>query len=1475
MLPIVPMPYAELRTMSFEIAEKAIPSLLEVLTTTFGWNLRPPTTKQRERLFRRLRRALLGMRGYVLGLELLTGRLGPAHARHAFLEGLLRQYRALGGKKLGENDDACLELLRFLEQQALAHASHARLPKYVEVRAAVDEFVSALAPHSQSPHVIGLATIWAQSDDARKLAHFGKRLPAMARGWRRTTPKRLTDKFVVAVTNQLRDCVVVFEQCIRRFVALDQASRGLPVSWDAMAKQTLDPLLRSACAGNSTPSLERLAAFANLRVRNVLAHGHPTANPRTRHIEFRNDGQLVVAWTPEEAFEQAWTLTACVLAMLKFDEQLQFVTYRNSLNMLAEEVNAETNAGSWWTPARVQVHRWLEDKSPPLAELYEGAVKLLFASRDVGGRLRFVAHAVREIRNRLPDAVEPGVRKRLQYEAGVDHLKRSLAGVDLGAMLDGREPVLPREAIESIQALLLQHNEVGERNIEAAHRLFSAATHSGRGDFLRPLARSWYKVGQWFMHDVHVGTQGATVRDEQEYVAHFLHFEAILCTLAADFFTPLDRLDAILSDPSSTLDAALVHLGGDQQVRYFFERLDRPDWVRELHRRGFFADPPKSIVEDAGRFVRFPPWPALGYLSRVAARSATDVLAAATSVPATDNLSVQAGLLDVAIALPGVQAAKLLPKLRPFLGGSAPLHTLLEHRIEALLGQLAKARESAAADDVLNMAARVLAPRSEYTPPGTRMPMWSYSRLFSTNTAALLEADGERFFKRVVHLLRAAARFSANAADATAGRDFSRGWMESVAHRGGNDDPRGVLVDALKCAALHLTVDEVSTARFVGLLEAERLSIFKRIALFVVTERRVMAPALATERLMRHDLFDNHETGPEYGQLVKEHFDALQMGDQALWFSWLDQGPELSHLDQHYTPGNPSLADRKRERRERSQLDKLSLLTSRPDEWQARFVELAKQYGMPDAGPRRMGEAWVGPTSPFEISDLRSLGVDDLVAKLRAWVPPEGWMVPTPAGIGHQLAELVAETPARYADTDKFTTLEPTYVRSIIEGFQGALNQNRDVPWEAVVRLTEWILGQPLIHHNDDDFDRDVGWRATRMSTARIFSSGFAGARILHDLRGRSWRCLERLLDDVDPTPENEDARIGNGIDAAHLSLNATRSIALNAALHYGAWIRDHVGAEGFSLSQVPELRLALERHLDPTIDASRAVRWVYGRWFRVLAAWDTPWATSHVDSVFGNGESGDELGRTAWNAFVSTTAADKLGYSLLSAQYAFAVDRLGDGVPVAMQLHSPNEQLGHSLVRLYWLGVIELGADQSPLRRFYELAPIELRANVMDFVGRCLHGTKESDLSAAIASRLRTLWEVRIKALAPIASAERDAELEAFGWWFAAGNLGERWLLEQLEAALRVYPRVDSSMFVVERLAALAGAHPVSALRCLELLVRGDSVGWSIDSWKRHAEFILRLGLANPETEAAARALINELGRRGFHEYRSLLGPA
>lgn len=97
-----------------------------------------------------------------------------------------------------------------------------------------------------------------------------------------------------------------------------------------------------------------------------------------------------------------------------------------------------------WTRNRRELLEWLGKTSPSLAELYKGAVDLLFG-RPVAGFSRFVSHAVREIRNRLPGVVSgTGSSGRLDYTSRIDDLsaqwKKAHISIEAKPSEDGRAP---------------------------------------------------------------------------------------------------------------------------------------------------------------------------------------------------------------------------------------------------------------------------------------------------------------------------------------------------------------------------------------------------------------------------------------------------------------------------------------------------------------------------------------------------------------------------------------------------------------------------------------------------------------------------------------------------------------------------------------------------------------------------------------------------------------------------------------------------------------------------------------------------------------------------------------------------------------------------------------------------------------------------------------------------------------------------
>ena len=115
---------------------------------------------------------------------------------------------------------------------------------------------------------------------------------------------------------------------------------------------------------------------------------------------------------------------------------------------------------------------------------------------------------------------------------------------------------------------------------------------------------------------------------------------------------------------------------------------------------------------------------------------------------------------------------------------------------------------------------------------------------------------------------------------------------------------------------------------------------------------------------------------------------------------------------------------------------------------------------------------------------------------------------------------------------------------------------------------------------------------------------------------------------------------------------------------------------------------------------------------------------------------------------------------------------------------------------------------------------------------------------------------------------------MAAFGWTFASGELGISWGLSQLEATLDIAGQAAIDHLVAERLALLAPKHPSETVRCLALMVDGAEEDWQIDHWATDVETILTAALQSADEEGSqnARALIYQLGARGFLQFAKLL---
>jgi hypothetical protein len=509
--------------------------------------------------------------------------------------------------------------------------------------------------------------------------------------------------------------------------------------------------------------------------------------------------------------------------------------------------------------------------------------------------------------------------------------------------------------------------------------------------------------------------------------------------------------------------------------------------------------------------------------------------------------------------------------------------------------------------------------------------------------------------------------------------------------------------------------------------------------------------------------------------------------------------------------------------------------------------------------------------------DLRDLGPKKLIEYLQTWVPSGEWASPTPAGLGRELMSLVSVESEKFSRmADKFIGLDRTYISSGIEGFREAVKKGRVIDWGQVLTLCKWVVEQDaeVVEPKIDLFRGDPDWIASRIAVARLLREGFVcqkESQPRKDFRKTIWELLANLVNGPDPSAAREQKYSGQGL-AGSLSLNIPRGIALDAVVDYGLWIhpydqkKSEAGENAFT--EAPEVRELLDKVL--TKDYSLSSGEVFGRRFPALFMLDRAWTQENVELIFR--PQAKLLERVAWINYVLFCSPYDDLLPILTAQYEKAID--SSAVPFDSSVKSQYERnlVGH-LVSFFWRARLDFNDKKGLLSRFFQEAPVELRAHFFEIIGRSLAipPLNEGD-HQNLLERLRKLLADRISAIKH--SGKGESELEPFGWWFIADQFDVDWMMENLLVVLRLTHKISPDWRVVETLSKEAKSRPVQSVGALEQIIVGDKEGWTIYGWEQHARELLKSAIEsdNPEAKESAVRVINLIGSRGQYGFRELL---
>jgi hypothetical protein len=213
-------------------------------------------------------------------------------------------------------------------------------------------------------------------------------------------------------------------------------------------------------------------------------------------------------------------------------------------------------ASTHWTPQRLRVRQWLEVEAPNLAPVYEACV-LMAVDPTFPGRVWFIAHALRDIRNRLPEAIAgPVEQSRTEYS----ELARKVTKcwMDEGLPGDGSSPFAsssePRPGgpprlnvsqalIEAVGDLVAGDLAIPGRKKDAASRLFAALAG---GPVPSYVIDGWLKATGRAEPFAHLRNEPLTTAQVAEFDQIFYECESALIAIASRSYENMDALDEIL-----------------------------------------------------------------------------------------------------------------------------------------------------------------------------------------------------------------------------------------------------------------------------------------------------------------------------------------------------------------------------------------------------------------------------------------------------------------------------------------------------------------------------------------------------------------------------------------------------------------------------------------------------------------------------------------------------------------------------------------------------------------------------------------------------------------------------------------------------------------------------------------------------------------------------------------------------------------
>lgn len=925
----------------------------------------------------------------------------------------------------------------------------------------------------------------------------------------------------------------------------------------------------------------------------------------------------------------------------------------------------------------------------------------------------------------------------------------------------------------------------------------------------------------------------------------------------------------------------------------FFDQLKNPAWLPLLVKEEIF----KVLPNEDDQLKRRVSWAAADYLKEMAKVNPGTVTEILQEVSTTNSPDVKRQLLEIVNELDIESIITLFEKIKEWaISEGSFLQLILTDPIEKIIGKLADGKKEKEAFELASLILTLSpdpnflagAKSSPYRSfkPSSLIGDWHYNDFLEKIIGPLFGVNPEKTFKLLTDLLQRYREFQHPKEDAKRWRYndnsyYSRMAVEEHAENRGREDIEDALIDKIRDTGLLILKENPQLLnKLVKDLLKKKWKIFHRIALHFVSKMPASDKKLTTEFLVNPALMDNAQVQHEFADLMRSGFKHLKSKDKKLILDFIKKAEPAERLAKKRGIKDSVNVEKYKDWWRRDQLS--YIVDVLPKKWEDYYKKVTRDYGQPDHPdfPFYSETGWVEPQSDFSAQQLAEMSGKVIIETLKNWQPDPDqdtrFSERSRSAFGREIVEAVKLEPEKFQGLSKdFEQLDPTYVRSYLEGFSKLMDTPGAIDWTKMLDLCHWVASVPrhIEGRKGGIGSQDPDWGWTKRAAVSFIKDAIGSNSIPFELREKVWENLELFTEDRDPKSEDEQER--GALDAYSTAINSTRGEALSAVIGYGLWVYRQLGIKeaenNMCFDQImPEVKIILERHLDPSVDPSLAIRAVYGKYFPWLYLMDEEWVKQNIEKIFPEGQFKEVRYRAAWDTLMLYVPVFDKPFEVLKEKYIEAMNYIGQVSAIEDEFRHRDEKTADSLIYYYGRGKLNL----TELKPLWEKADDSLREHVLDTVGRNLKSAKVQ-IPPEVIERYKKLWETRVSEVKKAKDKSRyQNEMSAFGWWFASGAFDQKWSFQQYLFALGVSKKDPSDHTVLEHLEKIASSFPEESVLVLEkLLLEREEPNWIIIGDRDQIEKIFKIILATKNQKAIdkSRALLGRVMSKGYTELNNL----